>query len=276
MLLFVGAAVTLVGSLGLLRLGSFYERVHAPTLGTTLGTGCIAIASMIYFTVLADPARAARAPDRRFRYCHDTGHSDDSRARGPVSRQVRKYGWRSRPGRGIGPRGGLQGDIEHLPGRRGARGAPKGRRARAGGRGHEGQRDLAAGEDEPVHPPAAERRPALGRGPRRRPPAAARGHAPGHHLRPRQRVRGLRRPRPPSEPRELLPRPAQPLQKGGVENADGRVRRSLPRHCGPEALGRAHLRRLPGRLNGTPRRRPGYRTPREVFKEYLAGPAARP
>jgi multicomponent K+:H+ antiporter subunit G len=52
MLLFVGAAVTLVGSLGLLRLGSFYERVHAPTLGTTLGTGCVAIASVIYFTVL--------------------------------------------------------------------------------------------------------------------------------------------------------------------------------------------------------------------------------
>jgi multicomponent K+:H+ antiporter subunit G len=51
-LLVVGAAVTLVGSLGLLRLGSFYERVHAPTLGTTLGTGCVAIASAIHFTVL--------------------------------------------------------------------------------------------------------------------------------------------------------------------------------------------------------------------------------
>ena len=51
-LLFVGAAVTLIGALGLLRLKSFYDRVHAPTLGTTLGTGCIAIASAIYFTVL--------------------------------------------------------------------------------------------------------------------------------------------------------------------------------------------------------------------------------
>ena len=70
--------------------------------------------------------------------------------------------------------------------------------------------------------------------------------------------------------------PRRPRQKGGVENANGRVRRSLPRHCGPEALGRAHLRRLPGRLDGTPRRRPGYRTPREAFEEYLAGPAARP
>ena len=52
MLLFLGARSTLIGSLGLLRLRSFYERVHAPTLGTTLGTGCIVLASMIYFSVL--------------------------------------------------------------------------------------------------------------------------------------------------------------------------------------------------------------------------------
>ena len=51
-LLFGGAAITLIGSLGLLRLRTFYERVHAPTLGTTLGTACIAIASMIYFSAL--------------------------------------------------------------------------------------------------------------------------------------------------------------------------------------------------------------------------------
>ena len=51
-LLIGGAAITLIGSLGLLRLRSFYERVHAPTLGTTLGTICIALASMIYFSAL--------------------------------------------------------------------------------------------------------------------------------------------------------------------------------------------------------------------------------
>lgn len=51
-LLLIGAAVTLIGSLGLLRLGTFYERVHAPTLGTTLGTVFIAAASMVYFSVL--------------------------------------------------------------------------------------------------------------------------------------------------------------------------------------------------------------------------------
>jgi multicomponent K+:H+ antiporter subunit G len=46
-LLLVGATMTLIGSLGLLRLKSFYERLHAPTLGTTLGTGCISLSSMI-------------------------------------------------------------------------------------------------------------------------------------------------------------------------------------------------------------------------------------
>jgi multicomponent K+:H+ antiporter subunit G len=49
-LLMTGAAVSLIGSLGLLRFQTFYERVHAPTLGTTLGIGCIVTASMIYFS----------------------------------------------------------------------------------------------------------------------------------------------------------------------------------------------------------------------------------
>ena len=51
-LLIAGAAVTLVGSFGLLRFSGFYQRVHAPTLGTTLGTIFIAAASMIYFSTL--------------------------------------------------------------------------------------------------------------------------------------------------------------------------------------------------------------------------------
>jgi IS30 family transposase len=67
--------------------------------------------------------------------------------------------------------------------------------------------------------------------------------------------------------------PHSPWQKGGVENANGRVRRFLPRHCEPGALGGAALRRLADRLNDTPRRCLGYRTPREVFQEHLAPPA---
>lgn len=50
--LIAGAMLALIGSLGLLRLQSFYQRVHAPTLGTTLATGCIAAASMIYHSAL--------------------------------------------------------------------------------------------------------------------------------------------------------------------------------------------------------------------------------
>jgi multicomponent K+:H+ antiporter subunit G len=55
-LVLMGAAVTLAGSLGLLRLGTFYERVHAPTLGTTLGTVFVALASIVYFSVLQSRA----------------------------------------------------------------------------------------------------------------------------------------------------------------------------------------------------------------------------
>lgn len=49
-LLIAGAAITLLGSVGLLTLRTFYQRVHAPTLGTTLGTVCIALASVVYFS----------------------------------------------------------------------------------------------------------------------------------------------------------------------------------------------------------------------------------
>ena len=70
--------------------------------------------------------------------------------------------------------------------------------------------------------------------------------------------------------------PHSPWQKGAVENLNGRVRRFLPRHCEPEALARAPLRRLADRLNDTPRRCLGYRTPREVFQEHLAAPTGPP
>jgi len=49
--LLVGAALALIGAIGFLRLPTFYERLHAPTLGTSWGIGGIMLASMIYFTV---------------------------------------------------------------------------------------------------------------------------------------------------------------------------------------------------------------------------------
>lgn len=50
--LLIGAGLTLVGSFGFWRLASFYDRIHAPTLGTSWGTAGIVMASMICFTVL--------------------------------------------------------------------------------------------------------------------------------------------------------------------------------------------------------------------------------
>jgi transposase, IS30 family len=70
--------------------------------------------------------------------------------------------------------------------------------------------------------------------------------------------------------------PHSPWQKGSVENLNGRVRRFLPRESPPEALARARLRRLADRLNDTPRRCLGYRTPREVFRQHLAAPTGPP
>jgi multicomponent K+:H+ antiporter subunit G len=54
LLILVGAAFTLIGSLGLARLRDFYSRLHAPTKATTLGVGSLLIASAIFFTYHED------------------------------------------------------------------------------------------------------------------------------------------------------------------------------------------------------------------------------
>jgi len=51
-LLLLGSGLTLLGTIGLVRLDSFYKRVHSPTLGTTWGTGGILLASMLFFSVI--------------------------------------------------------------------------------------------------------------------------------------------------------------------------------------------------------------------------------
>jgi multicomponent K+:H+ antiporter subunit G len=50
-LLVLGGLIALIGTLGLLRLKTFYQRIHGPAITVTLGAGCILVASMIYFTV---------------------------------------------------------------------------------------------------------------------------------------------------------------------------------------------------------------------------------
>ncbi|OJF96557.1 monovalent cation/H(+) antiporter subunit G [Pararhizobium antarcticum] len=52
LLLLAGSIVTLIGSIGLLRLKSFYSRLHAPTLGASAGVIMICLASMLCFAVL--------------------------------------------------------------------------------------------------------------------------------------------------------------------------------------------------------------------------------
>lgn len=46
-LLIAAGLLAVVGAFGLLRLPHFFERMHPPTMGTTLGTGCVLIASML-------------------------------------------------------------------------------------------------------------------------------------------------------------------------------------------------------------------------------------
>ena len=51
LLILTGALFTFIGSLGLARLRDFYTRLHGPTKATTLGVGCLLIASAVYFSV---------------------------------------------------------------------------------------------------------------------------------------------------------------------------------------------------------------------------------
>ena len=53
-LLIIGGLLALLGAIGLLRLKSFYARMHAPTMGATLGTGCVLVASMLMSSAIAD------------------------------------------------------------------------------------------------------------------------------------------------------------------------------------------------------------------------------
>lgn len=50
-LIIAGGAFTFIGSLGLVRLKDFYTRLHGPTKATTLGVGCLLVASSLYFSL---------------------------------------------------------------------------------------------------------------------------------------------------------------------------------------------------------------------------------
>jgi multicomponent K+:H+ antiporter subunit G len=52
LLALAGAILAFLGSLALVRLGTFFERVHPPTMGATLGTALVLAGSMLYFGTL--------------------------------------------------------------------------------------------------------------------------------------------------------------------------------------------------------------------------------
>jgi IS30 family transposase len=64
--------------------------------------------------------------------------------------------------------------------------------------------------------------------------------------------------------------PRSPWQKGTVENNNGRIRRFLPGERNIAELGADQLGGLVARLNATPRRCLGYRTPQEAFEGQVA------
>lgn len=47
----IGAALTFIGAIGLVRAGSFYERIHMPTLGTSFGAVGILVASAVLASI---------------------------------------------------------------------------------------------------------------------------------------------------------------------------------------------------------------------------------
>jgi multicomponent K+:H+ antiporter subunit G len=52
LLLVAGGLLALIGALGLLRLPDFFMRMHPPTMATSLGTGCVLLASMLVSSAL--------------------------------------------------------------------------------------------------------------------------------------------------------------------------------------------------------------------------------
>ena len=50
-LVLAGAAIALLGSIGLLRLPTFFERVHAPAMIATMGCWCVIVGALLYFSL---------------------------------------------------------------------------------------------------------------------------------------------------------------------------------------------------------------------------------
>ncbi|NRB20923.1 MAG: IS30 family transposase, partial [Rhodobacteraceae bacterium] len=63
--------------------------------------------------------------------------------------------------------------------------------------------------------------------------------------------------------------PSSPWQKGTVENTNRRARRWLPRKHDIRSMSDDDIKEISDRLNNTPRKCLGWKTPAEVFREKM-------
>jgi multicomponent K+:H+ antiporter subunit G len=56
-LLIAGTCFIVLGAFGLVKLGEFFKRLHAPTKASTLGVGCVLLASVGYHLLLGEDAQ---------------------------------------------------------------------------------------------------------------------------------------------------------------------------------------------------------------------------
>ncbi|BCT33051.1 MULTISPECIES: Na+/H+ antiporter subunit G [Pseudomonas] len=51
-LLVISSVFALIGALGILRMKSYFQRMHPPALASTMGSWTVALASILYFSAL--------------------------------------------------------------------------------------------------------------------------------------------------------------------------------------------------------------------------------
>lgn len=52
LLLVISSLFALIGALGILRMKSYFQRMHPPALASTMGSWAVALASILYFSAL--------------------------------------------------------------------------------------------------------------------------------------------------------------------------------------------------------------------------------